>query len=193
MERGDGLRLRTACPEDGERLVRLYAPYVRETAVTFEYEAPSAEEFSSRIRETLKRYPYFVAEWGGEPVGYAYASPFHTRAAYQWAAETSVYVKQGLHGKGVGKALYKSLEDALRKQNVQNVNACITYPNEESIRFHEKLGYRTAARFSKCGFKLGRWWDMVWMEKFLGGHDTPPVPFVPFPELRRELADTGKT
>ena len=113
MEREDGLRIRLARPEDGERLVKLYTPYVRETAVTFEYEAPAAEEFSGRIRETLKRYPYFVAEWDGEPVGYAYASPFHTRAAYQWAAETSVYVKQGLHGKGVGKALYKSLELSL--------------------------------------------------------------------------------
>lgn len=187
MEGKEKPALRLAKPGDGGKLVKLYAPYVEKTPITFEVEVPGAEEFAGRIQNTLERYPYFVAELGGEPVGYAYASAFQTRAAYRWAAETSVYVKQGLHGKGVGRALYEALESALRMQNVQNLNACITYPNPESIAFHERLGYRHAAHFSKCGFKLGQWWDMVWMEKFLGSHDTPPEPFLPFPQISGRL------
>ena len=175
--------LRLARAEDAPALLEIYAPYVRETPITFEYEVPGAEEFGERIRATLQRYPYLVAEQDGRPVGYAYASAFQERAAYSWAAETSIYVRQGLHGKGVGRMLYEALERALRAQHVLNLNACITYPNPKSIAFHERFGYHTAAHFSKCGFKLGAWWDMVWMEKLLGEHETPPAAFLPFPSL----------
>lgn len=175
-----GWTIRAARPEDGKALSEIYAPYVRETAISFEYEAPGPEAFSARIEDTLKRYPYLVAELSGVPAGYAYASAFKSRPAYDWAVETSIYVRRDMRGKGVGKALYTALESALRGQNVQNANACITWPNPESIAFHEALGYRLTAHFHKCGFKLGRWWDMVWMEKDLGEHETPPPPFLPF-------------
>ena len=90
------------------------------------------------------------------------------RAAYDWAVETSIYVSEGARRTGAGSLLYEALEDYLKRQNVINVNACIAYPNPGSIAFHEKYGYRTVGHFTKCGYKLGQWWDMVWMEKMLG-------------------------
>lgn len=180
------LTIRTAREEDAAELLSIYAPYVRDTVITFELEAPSAEEFAGRIRNTLRKYPYLVAESGGVLLGYAYASPFKTRAAYDWAVETSVYVRTGLRGLGTGTALYGALEQALRSMNIQNLNACITWPNPESVGFHEKFGYKTVGRFTQCGFKSGAWRDVVWMEKHLGSHEAPPKPIIPFPELERE-------
>ena len=176
-------RIRLATVEDAAQLVSIYAPYVENTAITFEYVVPSAEEFAERIRHTLTHYPYLVAELDGEPVGYAYASAFKGRAAYDWSVETSIYVKQDLRSKGVGSLLYQYLEDNLAKQHVCNVCACITYPNPASISFHEKHGYQTAAHFHASGYKQGQWHDMIWMEKTLCPHTVPPQPFIPFPEL----------
>lgn len=177
------ISIRMAEPADAAALLAIYAPYVTDTAITFEYEVPSREEFARRIAHTLERFPYLVAEKKGALVGYAYASPFKERAAYDWAVETSIYLAMEERGQGTGFLLYQALEDILTRQNVLNVNACIAYPNPGSIRFHEKLGYLTAAHFTRCGFKLGQWWDMVWMEKMLGSHRVPPKPFIPVTEL----------
>ena len=177
------MNIRTATPEDAPALLDIYAPYVRDTAITFEYQVPTSEEFADRIRNTLKKYPYLIAEENGELLGYAYASAFKLRAAYNWSVETSVYVRQGEHRKGAGSALYEALEECLRRQHVCNLCACITYPNPASIAFHEQLGYRVTAHFHSSGFKLGEWHDIVWMEKRLCPHEIPPEPFLPFPEL----------
>lgn len=159
------ITLRTATVADTPSLLAIYAPYVEKTAITFEYTVPNPEDFSRRITRTLARYPYLVAEQGGAIIGYAYASAFKERAAYDWAVEVSIYVAEDTRGAGVGTLLYDGLEQALFRQNVTNVNACISYPNPGSISFHEKRGYKTVGHFSKCGYKLGTWWDMVWMEK----------------------------
>lgn len=180
------MKIRTAKVEDAEALLEIYAPYVRNTAITFEYEVPEAEEFAERIRRTLKKYPYFVAEEDGVLLGYAYASAFKERSAYDWSVETSIYVAQHVHGKGIGSMLYDALEEALRQQNIINVNACIAYPNPGSIGFHEKYGYRTVAHFTKCGFKLGQWWDMIWMEKMLSEHPETPESVIPFSALQHK-------
>ena len=177
------LKIRVAVSEDGPALAAIYAPYVADTAITFDYEPVSGEEFSRRIRTTLERYPYLIAEQNGKILGYAYASAFKGRAAYDWSVETSVYVRHGQHGRGVGRALYEALEECLRKQHICNLCACITYPNPASIAFHERLGYRVIAHFHSSGFKLGEWHDIVWMEKGLCPHEIPPEPFLPFPEL----------
>ena len=103
------LQIRVATKEDAEALLAIYAPYVEKTAITFEYEVPSIEEFRCRIQETLKKYPYLVAEKNGKIVGYAYAGAFHARPAYDWAVETSIYVSELQKGEGIGKALYKAL------------------------------------------------------------------------------------
>ncbi len=171
------IEIRMAVAEDIPNLLEIYAPYVKNTAVTFEYDVPSVEEFTQRMNSVLKKYPYLVAILDQTIVGYAYASPFHSRAAYMWAAELSVYVHEKYHRLGIGRALYHEMERRLKKQNVTNLNACIAYPNPKSIAFHEKEGYHMVGHFSKCGYKLGRWWDMVWMEKIIGSHDIPPKPW----------------
>ena len=99
--------IRTARPEDAEALLEIYAPYVLQTAVTFEYDVPSVEEFTARIEQTLKRYPYLVAEVDGAVAGYAYASPFHARAAYGWDTELSIYLQPGLQRHRLGSRLYR--------------------------------------------------------------------------------------
>ncbi len=177
------MNIRTATPEDAIRLLDIYAPYVEHTFVTFEYVIPPLKEFERRIRHTLEKYPYLVAEENGNLLGYTYASTFKDRAAYDWSAETSIYVREGLAGRGIGTALYNALEKELLRQHVCNLCACIAYPNPASIAFHERFGYKTAAHFSSSGFKDGRWLDMIWMEKELCPHRVPPLPFVPFPLL----------
>ena len=138
------ITIRVATPDDAKALLDLYAPYVEQTAITFEYEVPTVEEFRERIEHTLKRYPYLVAELDGAPVGYAYVSPFKERAAYDWSVETSIYVGMEYKRFGIGSKLYDALEKILKKQRILNVNACIAYPRQEdeyltmdSVYFHE--------------------------------------------------------
>ena len=126
---------------------------------------------------TMKTYPYLVALIGDKLVGYAYAGTFKARKAYDWSVETSIYVDKDYERLGIGKALYKALEEVLKKMHILNVNACITYPKEEdeyvtkdSARFHEYMGYQLVGRFHDSGYKFGRWYDMVWMEKLFGEH-----------------------
>lgn len=184
------ITIRTAALDDAAALLAIYAPYVEQTAITFEYEVPSLEEFRGRIAHTLRRYPYLVAEENGEILGYAYTGPFGERAAYSWAVETSIYLRQDIRGKGLGKRLYQALEDVSRAQHVQSLYACIAYPDADdahlsgnSVAFHAHLGYTTVGRFPHCGYKFGTWHNMTWMEKTLGDHAVPPAAFVPFPEL----------
>ena len=177
------MKIRLATPGDAPALSRIYAPYVLNTSVTFEYEPPSPEEFERRILHTLERYPYLAAEENGILLGYAYASPFQERAAYDWSAETSVYVRQDCRRAGVGSALYDKLEELLYRQHVCNLCACIAYPNPASIAFHERRGYQRSAYFHRSGYKLGAWQDMIWMERTLYPHSGPPLPFLPFPQI----------
>lgn len=176
---GKLVTLRMAVPGDAEELLAIYAPYVEHTAITFECKMPSVSEFQERILRTLERYPYLAALYQGRIIGYAYASPFKARAAYDWAVETSIYIERDFRGHGAGKKLYLALEDLLRRQHILNSNACITYSYPESIRFHEALGYRTVAHFTKCGYKLGKWHDVIWMEKMLAEHPDRPKPVIP--------------
>lgn len=184
------IRIRPVSTEDAEELLAIYSPYVKETAITFEYDVPSAEEFAERIRTVQKKYPYLAAVEEGRIVGYAYAGAFKSRAAYDWAVEVSIYVKKGCHGKGVGRMLYAALENRLRKQNIVNLYACIAstetedeYLTRDSIRFHEHMGYRLIGEFRKCGYKGGRWYDMVWMEKIIGTHQHCQPEVIPFFEI----------
>lgn len=178
--------IRPVTEADAEELLGIYEPYVTGTTVTYEYDVPSLEEFQRRIRNTLERYPYFAAVREGKIIGYAYASAFHPRRAYLWSAEATVYLNREERGRGVGKLLYTALEEALRQQNVQNVNACIAYPNPHSIAFHEAMGYHQVGKFTDCAYKLGQWLGMVWMEKSLGEHPNPPADFIPYPETEKE-------
>ena len=177
------MNIRIATSDDAKELLNIYKYYVENTAITFEYDVLSIEEFSGRIKNTLKKYPYLIAENEDGIYGYAYAGEFKSRQAYNWAVETSIYVKNGGSRHGVGTLLYKELEKYLKLQNIINVNACIAYPNEKSEDFHKKFGYKTVAHFTKCGYKFGQWHDMIWMEKFIGDHTNNPKDIIPFSEL----------
>ena len=186
----DTITIRTAAVDDAAALLAIYAPYVKETAITFEYEVPSLEEFQGHIAHTLRRYPYIVAVENGEILGYAYTGPFGERAAYRWSVETSIYLRQDVRGKGLGKRLYAELERISKAQNVQNLYACIAYPDHDdayltgnSVAFHTHLGFTPVGRFPHCAYKFGTWYNMTWMEKTLGKHEESPAAFVPFPEL----------
>lgn len=169
------------CPvtaNDAKELLEIYAPYVQNTAITFEYEVPSLEEFEGRIKNISAKYPYIKAvDDEGNILGYAYAGAFKGRRAYDWSVETTVYVKQDARRSGVGKALYEALEGALAYIGILNVNACIAKPvgddpylTTDSIIFHGKMGYTPVGVFHQCGYKFKRWYDMTWMEKMLGDH-----------------------
>lgn len=177
------MKIRLATLNDAPALLKIYAPYVEQTAITFEYSVPTLEEFRTRVADILPKYPYLVAEENNEILGYAYASAFKTRAAYAWSVETSIYVKMGIHKQGIGTALYEALEKQLARQNVCNLCACIAYPNPPSIAFHERFGYKTVAHFTRSGYKQNAWYDMIWMEKELCPHTIPPTPFIPFSQL----------
>ena len=166
-----------AVPEDAERLLGIYAHYVLNTAITFEYDVPSLEEFRQRILHTKEKYPYLVIEENGVIKGYAYAGVFKDRAAYERSCEMTIYLDRDYTGRGLGRKLYEALADALKARGILNLYACIGVPEEEdeyldhnSEHFHEHLGYTTVGTFHKCGCKFGRWYNMIWMEKMIGEH-----------------------
>ena len=189
MKNIDEITIRPVTEADAEKLLAIYAPYVTDTFVTYEYTVPTVEEFRERIRNTLQTYPYFAAVENGRIIGYAYASAFHPRRAYLWSAEATVYLERGVRGRGVGRLLYERLEETLKQQNVQNVNACIAYPNPQSIAFHEKMGYRMVGAFHQCGYKFDTWYDMVWMEKHIGEHVHPQPPILGIKQIEKEAEE----
>ena len=253
------LKFRVARPEDAAALLAIYAPYVEETAITFEYEVPGVEEFRARIAHTLAIYPYIVAveeqtanagtaHVDGTPVssapasgaeevrvahrtsehiiGYAYVGRLHERAAYDWSVETSIYVDRRARKHGLGRQLYERLESILRAMNIISVNACIAYPGtmnatvgalttsdtmQEALRegsadrgagigedpylntnspdFHAHLGYQLVGHFHACAYKFDRWYDMIWMEKWIAPHPAKPEAMIPFPSLPAEVVE----
>ncbi|HFI0148623.1 TPA: N-acetyltransferase family protein [Streptococcus suis] len=161
--------IRSARIEDAADLVAIYAPYVENTAITFETQVPTVSEFASRIEKTLGKFPYLVAVEEGKILGYAYASTYYARAAYDWTVELSVYIQQEARGKGIGSMLYDALEEDLTACGFKNFLACIALPNPASLALHEKRGYEQVAHFKKVGYKFGTWHDIVWLQKSLVG------------------------
>ncbi|USF25876.1 Phosphinothricin N-acetyltransferase [Firmicutes bacterium ASF500] len=184
----DGIQIRTASVEDAAELLELYSHYVRRTAISFEWEIPTLEEFQGRVRRTLEQYPYLIAHQGGKLLGYAYAGPFVGRAAYGWSAELTIYLAPESAKRGIGRALYEALERALAEMGVCNLYACVGVPAEEedeyltfnSAQFHAHMGFVQCGEFHRCGCKFGRWYSMVWMEKLIGPHSPGQSPVRPF-------------
>lgn len=171
------VEIRAASPEDAAAILEIYAPYILNTAVTFEKEVPTLEEFTWRIRDVLRVYPYLVAVREDRIIGYCYAHRFRERAAFDWSAEVSLYVHPDFHGQGVGGRLYRRLEAAMKAQGIRNSYACIVsakvgdpYVTDASPAFHEHVGYTVAGTLHRCGYKFHRWYDMLIMEKSLGNH-----------------------
>ena len=173
----DDISIRFAKPEDAKELLKIYAYYVTDTAISFETEVPSEEEFKLRIEEVLKSYPFIVACKDDEILGYAYLHSFVGRKAYELSAETTIYLNTDKKKMGIGKKLYSVLEDIAKAQNITNLYSCIGYVDKEdeylnnnSVQFHEHIGFRMVGKFENCGHKFGRWYHMVWMEKIIGEH-----------------------
>ncbi len=171
------MNIRSAVPGDAEQLLRIYAWYVERTAVTFEYDVPSLSEFRRRVENTLRHYPYLVLTEGDRILGYAYAGPFVGRAAYSRSCELTIYLDRDERGRGYGPLLYGALEEKLRALGFLNLYACIGDPDTEdeyltraSERFHQRRGFVRAGTFHHCGYKFGRWYNMIWMEKIIGEH-----------------------
>lgn len=247
------IKLRLATPQDADALLEIYAPYVKQTTISFKYDVPGAAEFVGRIGQTLQRYPYLLAYVSdeaactgdernenfkisaiaagagneilranearncasgaakqnsanlivsakqsgvnlkhGQILGYAYASAFKERAAYDWSAESSVYVSQNVRDFGIGRLLYEALQRALKAQNIVDMNACIAcgddeYLNDASVRFHERMGFRFVGKFERCAYKFGRWYDMAWMQKPIGEHLQNQPAMRPFARFRDEI------
>jgi len=169
--------IRLATEKDAAATLAVYAPYIRETAVTFDYEVPSQAEFATKIRHIIADFPWLVCEINNEIVGYVYASKHREKAAYQWSAESTVYLSGNYHRKGIAKILYETLFALLKLQGYVNVYAGVTLPNEKSEGFHLAQGFEVIGDFRKIGYKLGKWRDVRWYQLHLNVHiDNPPPP-----------------
>lgn len=166
--------IRSVRPEDAEAIRSIYAPYIENGAVSFEYNVPSVDEIRSRIKKITEKYPWFVSELDGAVVGYAYASPFREREAYQWKAEVSVYVSDNAKGTGTAKALYDKLLSQLKGMGMVSAIAGMTVPNPETERFHEKYGFKKVAEFPNVGFKNGQWHSVAFTELQLNEYSMEP-------------------
>lgn len=192
------IRVRPATPADAAACAAIYAPYVAETAVSFELVPPGTGEMAGRIQRTLERTPWIVAESGGIVRGYAYGSRHRERPAYDWTVETTVYVDRAFHGRGIGRACMRALLEVLRVQGFHLAVAGVTPPNAASMGLHLALGFERIGRFDAIGYKFGRWHGVEWFGLELGPRPDEPLPVRPIgdlagtPELARALeAATG--
>ena len=168
--------IRFATPADAGRILEIYAPYITDTVISFEYDVPSLADFTARVERISSKYPYLVYERDGVVVGYAYASPYIERAAYDYTVDLSVYVDAAYCGQNIGECLYASLLDILAKQGFYNAYACITATNQNSLNFHKRMGFTDAGTHPLAGFKHGRWLDVCWYYKRLQADINPPQP-----------------
>ena len=169
-------RIRFADPaRDAAGILAVYAPYIRETAITFETEVPEPAAFERRVAEIGADFPYLVLEVDGELAGYAYAHRQAERAAYAWNAELSIYLAEGWRGRGLGAPLYRLLERLLAMQGYVNLYGVITASNRGSIALHEKLGYRQIGLHERTGWKFGQWHDVAWLHKRVGTGEPRPI------------------
>jgi phosphinothricin acetyltransferase len=182
--------LRLARPDDAEAVSAIYAPIVRDTAISFEVDPPSAGEMRARIAKTLDMFPWLIAERDGAVAGYAYASRHRDRLAYQWSVDVTCYVHANARRRGVGKRLYTALMRILARQGLHRAYAGITLPNPASVALHESMGFAHLATYREVGFKLGRWHDVGWWEASLGAAAAAdPVPPRALALLRPRVLD----
>jgi L-amino acid N-acyltransferase YncA len=161
------MKIRPVRREDAGEMLDIYRPFITDNCVSFELEPPTLEQFAERIDTYTKRFPWLVAEENGEVIGYAYASSYRERKAYQWSVECSVYIRADKRGTGCGRILYESLFADLIDRGFFNVYAIITLPNDASVQFHRSMNFEEVGIFKRVGFKFDAWHDVLWMVKFL--------------------------
>ena len=167
--------IRFAVEADVPAILEIYGPYVETTTVSFEYTIPSLAEFTHRFCSTTEQFPWLVWEEDGQILGYAYGNLPFSRAAYQWCAAASVYLRPEARGKGIGRQLYAALEELLARQGYHKIYAIITDGNEDSLAFHKAVGYQFVAHLPRCGYKFGKWLGVIWMEKVLKVGQNPEI------------------
>lgn len=182
--------IRLATASDSEEILAIYAPYVKDTAISFETELPEIGEFTRRIERIAAKYPYLVCQIDGRIVGYAYASRHMERAAYRFNVETSIYVSQGHHGRGVAGKLYGCLLELAGRLGYCNAYAGITVPNEKSMRFHQKFGFSVVGTYHETGYKFETWHAVALLEKSIRQHTVPPPDIKMIGDLPGELLET---
>lgn len=180
--------IRIARAEDAEAIDAIYAPAVTNTAITFETERPGAEVMRQRILTRLQHYPWLVWEENGEVLAYAYATRFRERAAYDWIAETSIYVDTRAQRRGIARRLYGVLLDVMRLQGIDQAIGAITMPGDASVALHQAMGFTSAGVWRKAGYKLGEWWDVGVWQKELQPTANPPDPVPAFSSMLRSAA-----
>jgi len=175
--------IRLATPADAPPVLAIYAPIVTDTAISFEWEAPSVAEMASRIQTVMRDRPWLVYERAGELLGYAYASTFRERFAYRWSTEVTVYIHADARGRGLGRTLYSALFDVLRLQGYCAAVAGATVPNAATERLHESMGFQEIGRFPAAGFKFGQWHDVVFWRLGLKPLPDQPHELIPLGEI----------
>ena len=159
--------IREVCLKDAKDIAEIYNTYIEQTTITFETSPVNEEEMRKRIQDISAHYPYFVYEKNGEIIGYCYAHKWKEKKAYNHTAETTIYLKRNQCGKGIGKELMNTLIDACKEKGIHALIACITVPNEASVKLHESLGFQQVSRFYEVGYKFDRRLDVYDFERLL--------------------------
>jgi L-amino acid N-acyltransferase YncA len=181
------MTIRLAEEKDAARILAIYSPYIETTSFTFETETPTVPEFAERIRTYLLNWPWLVCEIEGMITGYAYATKYRERAAYQWCTESSVYIHDDFQRAGIARALYTALFEILKRQGFRNIYAVINLPNEKSVAFHESCGFEYFATYEKVGYKLGKWKNVGWWKLSVNEYDMEPSAPVKFSDLDKSF------
>ena len=168
-------KIRLAREGDFDSILEIYAPFITDTVITFEYEVPTQAEFAKRIKDIQIKYPWLICAVDGNVVGYAYASQFNERSAYDWSVDFSIYIKPEFQGKNLGKALYFALLELLKLQGYYNAYAGVTLPNIKSEGLHQAFGFKEAGIFYNAGFKFGDWYHVKWFELKIQGYSLKPA------------------
>lgn len=184
------IKIRMAREDDTNEILKIYAPYVTDTSITFECDVPSPEEFRNRIRDISSKYPYLVCVIDDKIVGYAYSHRHKERAAYQWNAELSVYVDTKYLHFGIGKALYSALIEISKLQNIHNVYGVVTSPNKNSEKLHEFFGFNKLGVYHNTGYKCGEWHDVMLFEKSINNYENSPNQVLSIKDVDQELVDS---
>lgn len=185
---GNKWRIRLASEADSASVLQIYAPYITETAITFECQVPTDEEFRGRMAEIQRKYPWLVCEVNGHIVGYAYASSYREREAYQWSVSLSVYVDPRYQGQNIGSSLYYALLEFLKKQGFYSAYASVAQPNVKSERLQESFGLKPIGIYKNAGYKLGQWLDVKWFGLVMQEPDESPT----VPQAISEIENTDE-
>ncbi len=180
--------IRKAEIKDSDKILEIYAPYILNTAVTFEYTVPSPKDFEKRVAGIMAEYPYYVCCDEGKILGYCYGARYMERAAFNWDMELSVYLREEAKGKGIGRALYGAVKETAELMNMKNLYALIAAPNPQSESLHKHFGFEKEAVFKNMGYKFGRWIDLIHYTLPVNT-DKPVLPVINYNDLDKSRVD----